>query len=67
MMSLNVEPKEQNKQSRNRLIETKTDQCWTEGREVGGLGGKGAGVKKYRLVVTEQSQARKLLPREYRQ
>ena len=37
------------------------------GKEVGGLSEKGKGIRKYKLVVTDQSWGRKVHQRECRQ
>ena len=48
-----VRSKKQNKQNRNRLIDTENIWQLSDGRGFGGMGEKGEGIKKYRLVVTE--------------
>ena len=40
------------KQNRNRLIGTENRLMVARGEGVGGLGGKGEGIEKYRLAVT---------------
>ena len=44
-----------NKQNGNRLIDTEDGLMAARWDGVGGLGVKGEGIEKYRLVVTEQS------------
>ena len=67
---------EMNKQHRNRFIGTEkrlvVARLWVGGGvggwgEVWGLGGKGEGVKKYKLVVTKYSQRCKVQHRKYSQ
>ena len=62
-----MESKEQNKkQNRNRLIDTENKPVIArDRREVGVLGEKGEGIKKYKLVVRKQSQGYKVQNREY--
>ena len=43
-------------QNRNRLLDTEDKPMGTRGEEGRGLGGEGAGMKKYKRVVTEQSR-----------
>ena len=45
-----------NKQNRNTLIDTENRLLVVRGRDVGGLGEKGEGIEKYKLVVTKQSR-----------
>ena len=72
MVSLYVEFKEQNE--RTNKIETdlytcmqRTDWWLPEGRGIKGLGEKGKGSKKCKLVVPKQSWGCKAQHREYRQ
>ena len=49
-----------NKQNRNRLIDTENVLMVARWERVRGMGEKGEEIKKYRLVVTEQSLGRKI-------
>ena len=58
MFHLYVKSKEHNKwtnKNGNRLIDTENRLIVARGEEFGRVGEKGEGIKKYKLVVTEQS------------
>ena len=55
------------KQNRNRLTDTENRQTAVRGEGIGKLGEKGEGIKKYKSVVTEQSQRCKLQHRKHSQ
>ena len=42
-----------NKQKRNRFMDTENKLMVTRWEEIGGLGEKGEGINKYKLVVTK--------------
>ena len=50
-----MDSKEQNKQSRNRLIDTEK-RLLPEGREIRGLGEKGKGIENYKLTLASVAQ-----------
>ena len=53
-----------NKQNRNRLIDTENKLMATRWEGGKGVGERGEGIKKYKLVITKQSQGFKLQRRE---
>ena len=55
-----------NKQQR-RLIESENRPMVARGEGVGGLGVRGEGIEKYRLVVTEQARGCKVQHGKYSQ
>ena len=55
------------KENRNSLIDTENILTVARWEGIGGDGEKGKGIKKYKLVVTEQPWGCKVQYREYRQ
>ena len=59
-----IESKKQNKQAELKPTD-RTFSRLPDQRGIGDMGEKGEGIKKHRLVVTEQSQGCKVQHREY--
>ena len=66
---LRIESKEQNKQRSRTEADSDTENILTVAKweGVGGMGEKGEGMKKHKLVVTEQSWEYQVQQREYSQ
>ena len=64
-----MESKEQSKQANKTQTDSDTENrlMVARGEGVGGLGEKGEGIKKSKLVVTEQTQGCKVQHKEYNQ